>query len=671
MARNFADLKGAIPSSDIKPAIKADETAFATEELDDATALSLVLTDANSAISYLQSKALLPAGVDTADDLIRAYMRPRQWSDGKPRANMPMYTVLEAIEKVLPTLYLSLFGTGKRRPFEVEPVGRTSPQAARAKAALLDWCIKQSELKEEMRLSLKTVLTYGFMVGWWGWENRVIRKRVYEKDENGKIKGSWKNLEVSIPTYDNLNLRSVLYDPRCARQDIQNKRSGADFVIKQVMINANVLDDMRKDTETYKNIPSRTALREILAQQDEPTEDTTTTNKRAVWREFQAQLDSEKSSLDPLLQPLEYLEYWTPHRVIGVLQRKIVIRNQENEFAEIPGLSCAFIDVLNSAWGFGIARLLSGEQRFQVGVANNWIDSLALTLNPTFQLLKGIGPGTQNINIAPGKVITEAGELKPLVVPDVSEAAMNALESSTQRGNKRVGAEGGENLPMQALRTGTGVQALTGDIVQRLQYFLEIFINLIYLPVLRKFLYLASEKLEPEQINSILMEQEGKAYEGDILDVFNAEIDVDVIAGADLMARQAAAQLIPLVVQTIASGPVAAQLEVQGKYFDFDEFLTEALTLQGWDMARLIVPMTPEMIKNVQAKNQALQTAQANLAMQTAKHQDDMELANEKGVVQAGVGIVREAAKSHLQQASAALEAMQPPNPVDNEMPQS
>jgi len=73
----------------------------------------------------------------------------------KARSNLGMPIVLEAIEKILPTLYMSLFGTGKE-PFYLRPTGRTTPEAARAKAKVLSWAIKQSDLKEAMRRSLKT-----------------------------------------------------------------------------------------------------------------------------------------------------------------------------------------------------------------------------------------------------------------------------------------------------------------------------------------------------------------------------------------------------------------------------------------------------------------------------------------------------------------------------------
>src|SRR5581483_2695084 len=105
-------------------------------------------------------------------------------------------------------------------------------------------------------------------------------------------------------------------------------------------------------------------LRMILAANAAQTQDSLQGAKSNAWRDLQAEKDFTPTSADPLAQPLEVLEYWTDDRVITVLNRVIVIRNEPNEFGRKTQVSCAFVDVLGSAWGFGIAKLLSGEQRF-------------------------------------------------------------------------------------------------------------------------------------------------------------------------------------------------------------------------------------------------------------------------------------------------------------------
>lgn len=660
----FETLPDAINEGVAQEPVTATEVRISDEQWDDETALGIVLSDVSDTLTYLQSKGLVPLGIENADDLVRAYTKPRQWPDGKTRANLSMHVTLQAIEKIMPALYMSLFGQGKRRPFIVNPVGQTKPEAARANASLLSWGVKQANLKEEMRISLKTALTYGFVMGEWGWESKTQRKKVYtaNKNDKGKPKSEWKTEDIEIPMYESLDLKMCGVDPGLKRQDVQN---GAKFVFKQKYINGYDLEDMRDDP-TYQNIPSQEKMAEFLANKEEPPTDTLMASKRAVWREFQAKLETEWTGKDPMMQPLELIQYTTGTRIVTVLQRKLVIRNAENEFGKLNFQSCAFIDVLGSAWGFGVAKLLAGEQRLQQGVVNNWIDGLALVLNPVFQLLKGIGPGTQSIAMSPGKIVSVSGELKPLAVPDVTKPAMEAIATSDQRASEKVGANGGSNMPNQAMRTAQGVQAFAGDVIQRLQYFLEIFINLVYLPTLEAFLMVMKDHLTIEQVQSILTSEEGKAYVGDINDVYNAEVDVDVIAGANMMAKFAAAQLAPMIIQLVSAGPVADQFEVAGKKFDYAEFTDEVLDMLGWDLENLVVDMTPEDKQRVQQKNAAMIKTQGDMALQNQKHNDDLENIDAKGSTQAGVAVVRTILKTHADQAAQALESMQNPESAQN-----
>lgn len=663
MGGGFSGLPQAIdPGIALAPLIPSDVKP-AGQDWSDEVALGIVLSDTQESIDYLNSKGLVPLGIEAADDLVRAYVKPRQWPDGKPRANLGMHVTLQAIEKILPALHMSLFGQGKKRPFIVTPVGKTKPEAARANASLLSWAMKQAKTKEEMRLTMKHALVYGWTCGSWGWESKHQRKKVYKKDAAGSMKGTLKETDIEIPFYECIDPKMLLFDPQLKRQDVQH---GARYIIKQIYTNGYGLADYR-DNDSYYNIPSDDELATFLTLKEEPTEDSLGSSKRAVWRDFQAALETESTTKDPMLQPLEILEYTTKDRIVAVLQRKLVIRNEANEFGRLNYQSCAFIDVLNSAWGWGVAKLLAGEQRLQSGVMNNYIDSLALTLNPVFQLIKGLGPGTQSVPMSPGKIITESGELKPLIVPDITKPAMECMAASDVRASEKVGSNGGSNMPNQAMRTAEGVNAFAGDVILRLQYWLEIFIDLVYLPTLEAFLEVMHEHLTPEQVNEILTSEEGKAYEGDITDVYNAETDVDVIAGANMMAKFAAAQLAPMIIQLVSSGPVAQQFETAGKKFDYTEFISETLDMMGWDLENLITDMNPADLQRVKEQNAALQRVQGDMALQQGKHQDNLSEIDAKASGQAGVAAVRQILKTHSEAATQDMENQQNPQSPQNE----
>lgn len=648
----FEQLEQALPA--VPVVITADETAFADETLSDEVALSIVLQDTQSAEAWMQSKSLV-TGLDAADDLYRAFVKTRLWPNGKPRSNLSMPVVLEAIEKIMPALHLTLWGS-TNTPFNLVPLGKTSPEAARAKGHVLRWAIKQSGLKEEMRRTLKTVLQYGFVVGNWGWEskNKVVKR--YVRDGN-KITKKRDTLQINQPTYKCLDLRRVLIDPACDTQDV---RKSAKFVILQLAITANDLDSLREDP-AYKNVPTREELRVILANHNPATIDSLSGMKSSTYRDLEAEKDFQPTTADPLEQPLEILEYHSDDRIITALNRVIVIRNEENEFLRKSQVSCAFIDVLGSAWGFGIAKLLSGEQRFQTGVRNSWVDSLALSLNPMFQMLKGLGGGTQQINASPGRVITESGELKPLVTGSVTSEALNAIGDSDERAHRLVGANGGAGMPNQAMRTAQGIASFTGDVVQRLQYFMEIFIDMVFIPVLEAFVEMCCDRLTPDQINQILVDAEGKAFQGDVIEVYNAQCDVEVLAGTKLTARAAAAQLVPMLVTLLSNGPVQDSLVVQNNKFNYAELITETLDLNGWDVNSLIVPMTAEDQQRAQQMNPAAIKGQMDSQLEQQKQQNTLEQIDQKGFVQAGVAMIRQSAKTHLDTAQNALESLQNP----------
>lgn len=645
----FEQLKQAI----IEPAVLTQaDVAFNNEKLSDEAALTIVKTDADSAITYIQGKGF-PTSWDEADDLYRGYVKPRTWPGTEvARANLSMHLILEVVEKLMPELHLSFFSD--EQPFILEPKGKTTPEAARARGKVLAWALRQSNFKEQIRQNLKQCLLYGYTVGKFGWEERTEIIKTYsrkppativagnsqihvETEESDEVVIKKTPVTINRPTFSNLELRTVLIDPKLREQDPRKGR----FIIYQKFVTADDLVDLAKD-DCYSNVPTKQQLRVILAANSEPTVDSLQGVKNLAWRDLQAEPQvSGPTPGDPLKQPLEILEYWTDDRVITVLQRCIVIRNEEHEFSVKPFTGVAFIDVPGSAYGFGIAKLLSGEQRFETGVLNTWIDQLALLLNPTFQTTKGLSSGAQNIKFSPGKVITETSELKPLVTPSVTQEALGAIESSETRANRRIGSNGGSDMPTQALRTAQGVNAYQSDVTNRLQYFIDIFSDLVFIPTLNAFIEMCNDHLTPSQIKTILSDADGKAYAGDIMEVYNATTSVDVLTTTKLAARKATAQLIPMLIQLVSAAPVQDSLSQQGNKFNYAELIQEALDLAGWDADALIVPMTAEDQQRAQQMNPALQKAQADQAVEQSKQQGALQQIEEKTTGKAGLEIVK------------------------------
>lgn len=630
----FIDLPQAQISALAQDQITAAEVTKAV--ISDETALKIVTQDVAIAEAYRIQKRR-PQAWTSADNLYAASIVAKNWPGTDiPMSNLSMPVVLDAVEKIMPVVFASFFSD--KTPFLLTPTGKTTPAVARAQTSLLKWAIKMSGFKEGIRQCMKGWMLYGTGVAKWGWKTSEVRSRKYHLDPETKKVGRKPEeaQEVSHPTFENVELPTVLFDSVLREQDCRKGK----FVVGQYFITASGLEDLRNDP-AYKNIPTLGQLAEILAEKGEPAVDSFNSSKLQNIRDLQAAPETAQSSSNPLEQPLEILEYVTEDYIFCVLQRKIVIRNESNDLDKMNYLSAAFIDVPGSAYGFGIAKLLSGEQKFQTGVQNAWINQLTLQLNPSYQLKKGMGPGTQNIKLSPGKIVNESGDLVPLATVSVTQEAMGAIQGSELRSDRRVGANSADSMPTQALRTSAGVQAFNSGTVDRLQYEIGIFADLIYEPALEAFLEICKDKLQPEEIQAILSEQDGKAYEGDPMDLYNGTCCVEVLSSTKLAARRAAAQLVPLLMQLVSSAPVQDSLTSQGKKFDYAEFIEQAIELAGWDCDQLIVDATPEEIQRAMAMQPGAQKAAADQAGLAVQHQYDLENIQAQGEARAGVQVVR------------------------------
>jgi hypothetical protein len=655
---DFTQLDSALDEGQALSPLTSEEVKFRDEQLADQAFLKIVLQDVISSEQYLGEKAL-PQDWDLDDELYRAYVKQRTWpGTDVPRANLGMPLVLETIETLLPQIHLGFFSD--KKPFLLAPVGRTTPEAARATSDVLVWAIKKSGFKEETRKILKSILQYGFGVGQWGWKTEKHIIKTYARkvaavnvsapgapttdvpsEEVDEIVATPVEHTISRPTWEYCDNRTLLVDRGCRNQDIRN----AKFVVKQIFITADDLDDLR-NVEGYKNIPTRAELVEILSAKNAQTKNSLASSQTETVRELQAADRDAETSVDPLKQPLEILEYWTDDRVFAVLQRVIPIRNEDHGLGSKPFLSSAFIDVLNSMFGFGIARLLKGEQMFEQGVVNSWIDSLALRLNPQWHRKKGMGSTSQTIATSPGKVHNDDGDLAPLPTESVSAEALSAIQTSEARAARRVGANGGSEMPSQAMRTAEGVQAFSAGITARLQYFIEIFSDLVFIPALEAMVQVCKDNLKPSQIRVILSEAGAKAYEGDILDVYNGAYKIDVLASTKLAARRAMANLIPMLIQLFSSEPVQDSLAHQNKKVDYAELVQQAFDLIGMDSANIVVEMTEEDQARAAATNSpAAVKAQADAAKQAQAHQNTLEDIQAGGEAKAGVAVVKHVLK--------------------------
>lgn len=630
----FQSLPQAITQPTPVPVLNPDQVAWAGEALDDDTALQIVLSDVQKAEQQTQSHN---AAIDWEnwDNLYRAIPQKNTWPGTEAaRAALALPVILEAIEKLMPAIYLAFFSD--KQPFIMEGMGKTTAEAARANAHLLMWGIKQADFQEQFRRGLKSALLYGTLIFRTGWKVEKQQRDTFKFNGN-KVERQVEEFEISHPTAELVEIRNALVDARCRQQDC---RKGASYIIGQYFYTAAEIDELSSD-DTYKNIPTRDQLTDALALAAEATPDSMMASKYLTWRDLQSAKQNETTSVDPTKQPLEVLEYVSDTHIITVLERLIVIRNDVNKDRSKNHFSCNFIDVPGSFYGFGVGKLLASEQLLQNSVINKMLDAVALILSPAFTEEKGLATGSQQIRLSPGKVFSTVGKLTPVPIPNIIPEATEVLSQSEARAARRVGANGGDDMPTQAMRTAEGVNAFQRGLIDKLQYFIEIVSNLVFIPALESILEICKRNLQPDEIKQILSDADANLVINDILDVYNGKVSITTLSSTKLAARRAAAQLVPLILQATQSQPFNVALAAQNKKFDLVEFMQEVFDLMGWDTESFIVDATPQEVQQMMQMQPGVAAAQAKQQENENQLNDQLQVVQAQGQMRAGVQAVK------------------------------
>lgn len=611
------------------------EVRWRGEELTDETALQIVLSDVQLGERFTQSHN---ASIDWEnwDNLYRAIPQKDTWAGTEaPKAALALPVILEAIEKLMPAIYLAFFSD--KQPFLLQPMGRTTAAIARAHAHILMWAIKQSDFQEQMRRTIKSALLYGTTMARVGWKVTSQQKDKYTISKDGQtVTRTVQEHEINHPTCEHVEVRNLILDHKLRQQDCRK----ATYLCGQFFMSAQEVADLAAD-DTYKNIPTTEELTQALALAAEATPDSMMASKYMTWRDLQATKQNEATSVDPTKQPLEILEYVSDTHIITVLERLIVIRNDINEDRSKNYFSCNFIDVPGSYYGFGVGKLLASEQLLQTGIINKLLDSLVLVLSPSFTEEKGLANGSQQIRMAPGKVFSSVGKLTPIVVPDLTQPATEAIAASEARAARRVGANGGDNMPTQAMRTAEGVNAFERGLIDKLQYFIEIFANLVFVPVLESMLEICKRNLQPKDIRQILADAEAKLYISNILDVYNGQVSISTLTSTKLAARRVASQMVSMILQAAQSAPFQTALAAQSKKFDVVEFMDEVLDLMGWDPDSFIVDASPDEVNRMMQMQPGVAAAQAKQQENSQDLQNQLQVVQAQGQMRAGVQAIK------------------------------
>jgi hypothetical protein len=595
---------------------------------DDAS-LALVVQDAERAEKGEQNRAWIMAWT-SASQLYQSPFSPRYWPGTQSEAaSISFFTVACAVNGINPQALAGLFY--ENPPFIIEERPGTSAQAARAVSALLQYQLEDINFKEEIRLGTMNCLLFGTAMFQEGWEKFTKeRKIIKRKNPTVKIQSqipgappatiSDDELEEEVieevvdrPTFEHIvNLREVLVDPGLQAPDIRK----AKYVIRRRYMTWDELDNLR-DREGY-NIPSRDKLLELFLPPQEPVETAPNEegNRNPLW-EAKGDPRWEPTTADPTQQPLEVLERWDNKTYIVVLQKKLVIYNDRNVYGKIPFLSIGWWDIPGAFWSMGLGRTIGIEQRLQSGITNLVIDNASLNLNMPMVRVRGKSIPTQNIRIGPGKIIEvdNQGDMAPLMrsapVPEAGELlAMSQGRVDMVSGNPvsargDVGSSGHSNMA----RSSAGASGILAGANTPIADFVDKIASQVIVPFLYDLQEMNRSMLPISQLDFIMsyeLKHEYVTTGGDLLDILNARVKFQVLAGSKMTTRRNMAQGLPQLSQFLSQPAVLEQLALEGKKVNVNEIVRMWFEASEWpNINDVIVDMTPQDLQRQQQQSQS------------------------------------------------------------------
>jgi hypothetical protein len=634
-------------------------------DIENSAALQLCVQDAQNAEAWLQNN-YWGLRWREADALYQSPPGINLWEGTSvPKANVNRFTVAETLNAIHGQAMNGLFY--EKIPFVLRPQPNMDENATRAITALLAMQLEQTGLRAEVDLALQNALLFGTLIMKWGFRSYSKMRTKFVRANDGIVVPALvegqpdteietvESIEyervdyeeiVHEPFVENLDLRYVLVDPGCSVPTIGKARQ---VTLRSYWTYRDLIkrkDEMYviKDSNGNQKLVNRYMLPDeatIKSWFDEPGNDPKVPSSSEAHVQStplltHAEHKWKKTTADPLDEPLEVLERWDNDKVITVLQRVKCIRNEPNEFGEIPLLSCNWWNIPNSFWGIGLGRVIGVEQRVQQGIINACLDLANLIVNPMFVRSRGANIQEQQIRQRLGGIIAADGKaseaLHMLEQQDIPAAVIQQIQLSQARVETTTGASQSLTMGGQATsskgqmgRSGTGAGGMIQATMSRLGSFTENFVRSVYEPLLYKFHDMNRNKLPIAYIRKVLGPKLGTSFTFKADDFLNGIAEFEVLAGSHLAAKSQMAQSLFMMIQLFENPPIMQQLALQGKKVRVEELLHMMHDMSGFkNYYNVIDDMTPDEKKVSDAQqNPGAAKLQGQMALQTLKGQQN------------------------------------------------
>jgi hypothetical protein len=593
----------------------------------------------------------------TESDIL--YQSPRSLStfenSSVTRANVSRFTVAKQVNSLAPAISGAIFSDAT--PFEIRPRSNVSQNAARAWKELVAEQLDEIHFKQECSYGIQGMVNQGTVIFKTGWETLTTvethyRRKVAPPQVDMPMgppmttftqdSDEFEVVEVEVtrnrPTFEKCEIGTVFVDPTWKSP---NQIWKAKYIIEQKFLNYEDLQRLR-DNPDY-DIPPDEVLREIFLGEQEQTQpiDSVREAMSANTSVHHAAREDMEYSEDPLLKPIEALEWWDKTKVRCCLNQKCVIRNKPHKMPEKPYFAANYWDIDDAGYGMGVGRIAGADQRVEQGMLNALLDILAYAVQPEYAVLRGANVPTQDqrrrlggIRMVDGQDANKAIALvqQPQVPPDAWRAIQSVVTSSENAtGSDMATVQGGiPGRGSSIVRSGTGAGIVGQASSTRLQSPVERFIDGVFLPFLKFLWHMNRERMPVSEIRAILGDRAADLVV-DFADFFEAPVKFDTLAGTRLAAKNRMAQALPFLLEVFGNQALVEQLSKIGKKINVLELVQMVLDMSEWkNQNDLIEDMTPQERQTMMQQNPAMIKAQADSQLLQQKHQNDLQLEDKK-----------------------------------------
>ncbi len=589
---------------------------FGIDEIKDAYALELVSQ------TFFQYETFRTSNHDVrwniADALYYGWLPAKTWEGTAiPRASLGMPIVFDQIQAALPAISQEIFAP-QDEWFQVETEEGATVQEARQVQEHLSYVLEHSKndyglsARNELELAFESMLLYG----------------------NGGIGIEWDPV-LNRAVVQWVDTRDFYVDPGCPIPNIDESRA----VIRRKMMTVDELVMRRQDPRM--KIPEDGVLYSMSKTPLFANADATKQSAEAIRGVNYAPNVTDYSPY-PADRKIEVLIYYSKTRIIWLLNRQLVIYNEENPYGFIPFCFAPCYIVPGRFYAQAIADVQEGNQRYVEALLNARLDALTLEIMPPRIYKQGALLTPSQIRWRPGATY-QAGDTKDMALLQPQSQMTNVfseIQYITDASEKRTGINSmnsGIPHPSNTNRTATGVNAVSSGSMSRLRYLVSNIENYLIIPLLYKLYSLVQKHTLPDQKLS------GLSKEGALTKVdtnsFQGKMRFRMLASSKMMTRDKLASVFPVLAQYMMNGTFVSEIQKTGKTIDFEEMfqlLRDATgtgrlynfirTLSEEEKKAMQQP-SPEVLAEQQQSQAELQT---RLQMGDKKSQTDIAVAQIK-----------------------------------------